>query len=280
MKQVKVQSLIYITARQKGFSGSCKAWIVARNLDHGGSGRLLKSDLYQEIENYTTKRTRQRWIKEALQLGIFTVSKCGKYFRFISLDKVASVYSCSNLVTPVLIEIEDLFRPGLSKYLWAGYLESRNDQQPISRATLESITGVSESTQRVLEGDNEHIDKYYCFTDLGDTEDPQGAYENIKNSPDQSIKIKGKKIIKQLPNTYKSKGIKQARKGATKKYQDKLNSRCQGKREKPLIKIFHKSIKAALHDSQKYNQVKYCFIKHDRAGVNWFRCVIPEGILI
>ena len=279
MNQLKVQSLIYITARQKGFSGSCKAWIVARNLDDG-SGRFLKSDLIREIEKYTTKRTRQRWIKEALQLGIFTVSLCGKYYRFISVDKVARIYGCKKIVTSIWIKTDDLFKPGLSKQLWGGYLESRNDQQPISRATLEAITGVPEATQRILESDNEHVDKYFCYADLGDTEDPQGAYQNIKNGPDPSIKIKGKKIVKQLPNTYKAKGIKQAKKGATRKYQDKMNSLNQGMREKPIVKVFHKSIKKALHDSRKYNQVKYCFIKHDRAGVNWFKCIEPEGIFI
>jgi len=271
MKELKVFPMIGLFAAMAGKSGSFRAWIIARNLDNG-TGRFLKVRLNQAIEDRTTKRTRQRWIKEALQLGIFTVSRCGKYLRYISVDKVARVYHAPNIVKPIIVKSDDLFSPGWHGLLWAGYLDSRNDQQPISRETLERITGVQIRTQINLEKDNELIVKYHCQAVLGKVSDPQNAFENLQNNPDPSIRIKGNKIIKQLPNTYKTRGVRQAKKGSTGKYSKLLKFSLSKSQREPdnKIRVFFKNQKRAYQAARKYNQVKYCFIRQDSQGINLF----------
>ena len=268
---MKVYPLIGLAAIQAGKSGSFLAWVIARNMDDG-SGRFLKAKLFQAIEKHRTKRTRERWIKESLQLGILSVSRCGKYFSYISVDKVARVYQAPSIVTPIWIKEDDLFSPGWHGLLWAGYLESRNPEQPISRATLEQITEVQRRTQINLEKCNDHIVKYSSQSMLGKVSDPEKAFKELQNNPDQSVRIQGNKIIKQLPNTYTAQGIKQAKKGSTRNYRNLLNISLTKSQRDPdnKIRIYFKNPKQALKNSRKYSQVKYCFIRQDSAGINWF----------
>ena len=271
MEELKVYPLIGLAAIQAGLSGSYRAWMIARNIDDG-SGRLLKSRLYAAIEKHTTKRTRQRWVKEALQIGILTCSRCGKYFSYISVDRVARVYQAPSIITPIWIKPGDLFSPGWHALLWAGYLESRNDQQPISRAVLERITGMQRRSQSNLEKGCDLIVKYPCKVQLEKVKDPRQAYKDLQNNPDPSIRIQGNIITKQLPNTYKTQGINQARKGSTGKYRTLLNiSLTKSQRDLDnKVRLYFKDRKKAYNNSEKYNQIKYCFIRQDPTGVNWF----------
>ena len=275
MKELKVYPLIGLAAVKAGQSGSYRAWIIARNID-GGSGRLLKTDLYNAIENFVTKRTRQRWIKEAFQIGIFIESKCKKYIRYISVDKVAGGFNARGIVNPILVKPGEFFNQGWHSVLWAGYLESRNDQQPISRATLERITGIEKRTQINLENGKDYTVKYPCKVLLEKVSDPEKAFQDLQLNPDPSIRIEKNKIIKQLPNTYKAQGIKQSRPGAAGKYRKLLNiSLLKSKRDPDnKIRVFFKNHKKAIQNSLKYNQVNYCFIRQDSAGDNWFSEVI------
>ena len=271
MEDCKGYSLMGLAAIRAVKSGSFRAWIIARYMNDG-SGRFLKARLYQEIEKVTSKRTRQRWIKEALELGIFTRSRCGNYFRYISADKAAAVYQARDIVTTIWTDPDDLVKPGWHGLYLAGYLESRNPDQPISRAALATITGLQKQTQINLEKGNDHIVKHECKAVLGKVSDPEKAFKELQNNPDPSVRIHGNKIIKQLPNTYRAQGIKQAKKGSIEKYRKLLKiSLPKSQRDQDnKIRLYFKDQKKAYQNSRKYSQVKYCFIRHDQAGVNWF----------
>ena len=271
MKDCKGHSLIGLAAIRAGKSGSFRAWIIARYMNDG-SGRFLKARLYQEIEKVTSKRNRQRWIKEALELGIFTRSRCGNYFRYISVEKAAAVYQARDIVAPTWTDPDDLVKPGWHGLYLAGYYESRNPDQPISRAALATITGLQKQTQINLEKGNDHIVKHECKAVLGKVSDPEKAFKELQNNPDPSVRIQGNKIIKQLPYTYTTQGIKQAKKGSTRNYRNLLNISLTKSQRDPdnKIRIYFKNPKQALKNSRKYSQVKYCFIRQDSAGINWF----------
>ena len=281
MKVLKAFSLIGLASSRAGKTGSYKAWTLARNLDSSGSGKVLISDLFGVIEEYKTVRTRQRWIAEAVNLGIFTMNRKGDYYRYISPARVGIIYGCPDLIKPIQVDIE-LFMAddwqNVEAELYAGYLEQRNNDRPVSRAVNYILSGVSPQTQWELEKRTKKIKVIENLIPIEDVKDKVEAVKKIKSLPDRKgIKIKHGKIVKQIPNNYVTNSVKVCRKGSTGKYRqvlrDSLSNNVQSVETK--VRLYYAKKNPAEAASRKHGQTKYYHVYHDDRGFNWWGEALP-----
>lgn len=132
-------------------TGAARLWTLARTLDPSGSGWVGKAELYGYLSALgVSVRNRQRWLRDAVELGIIhraDLQGNRRVFYLAGLAAVADKVGCSNVGTrPVSIAARSLASKGWQRFTWAGYLTTFKRKQ-ISRLTLEKLSGVSPRTQ-------------------------------------------------------------------------------------------------------------------------------------
>jgi len=173
---VRVYPDLVFGAEQNGVSASAfRVWLLAKDFCKGGATvpvRLFKDHLEGLGEK---KATYNRWIREALDLGLLKGEGGNKrpaYYRIVSWVDGARLAGVSRLGCPIEMPVKKLLTSSWKSELWAGRLLQVRDRttvtpriykdqngetrlekklkraKPISRRTLEKITGVKRRTQQ------------------------------------------------------------------------------------------------------------------------------------
>jgi|GEM_PF-5599757 len=282
MQGIKVYSLIGLASKRSKAGGAFRAWTAARNLDQPeGSGKVSIEDLRLYLESMSVNyKTLARWITQAVDLGIFVQDRSGKYYRYEGTARAARIFGAPTVRTAIDLEDpERLFSTGWLGVLWACFIESLNRARPTSRAVLETLSGVPESTQRHYERlAGGSIVKFECVTEVGviaekETTKRKEKIQHIRKSQgDSSYKIKGNCIVKQLPNVYSVKGANLGNQGRSRKARrelaDLLNQGMQV--DDDPQRVYYTSQKAAQKGADRNGIPAYWHIAHDQQGINWY----------
>jgi len=289
MENVKTFSNIGLASSRAGKTGSFHAWTLARSFDilhHGGAGRIERIELEKLIESQRSKRTRRRWIAEAVELGIFIPYDTLDYYRYVAPDRVAAAYNeflpeesqCKTIQAPILVDIDNFLTSQWLGELYAGILEQRNNDKPIARDTIKDLHGIDKVSQWEYEQETKKIKVIENYVPLEKVTDKVKSIKKIKAMPDRrGIKIKHGRVVKQLPNVYVTNGVKVCKKGSSgiyrKRLQKTLYNNAQRVREK--VKLYYQNAKTASKASRRHAQAKYYHQKHDSRGFNWWGEVLP-----
>jgi hypothetical protein len=164
--KVKVWPALLLYPVKCNRTGAARLWTLARTLDPSGSGWVGKADLYGYLSALgVSVRNRQRWLRDALELGIMRRADLQgnrRVFYLAGLAATAKKVGCSNVGTrPVSIAARALASKGWQRFTWVGYLATFKRKQ-ISRLQLERLSGVSPRTQ--LNYDRGLITKKHNFS--------------------------------------------------------------------------------------------------------------------
>lgn len=141
----KIWPFMGFAAIRGNHGGAWRAWVLAKALDTRGSGQLKRAALVAYLRFLgLDPRSVRRWIREAIQLGLFTEKY--EVLSMVGLVKAAQLLGVSEIGNPVIISAKALTRKGWRGHVWAAYLAM--NPYPISQATKELITGVNPRTQR------------------------------------------------------------------------------------------------------------------------------------
>lgn len=204
---MKIAYLIGLGSAYNGLGGTWRAWTVARHLDIEGSGRVAREALRAALEGYgVSPRSVRRWIRKGKQEGIFREAKNGDLY-YDGLHKAAVKFGAWGVGRRVQIpEPKRLFKPDWKQHLWAIYHTVRKDR-PISRFTLEWLTGVDRRTQYNLERGNPDMQARACYADIAnlasmDADQRRQHAANLREVTGEGWQVKRKRLVKQLPNVY------------------------------------------------------------------------------
>lgn len=148
---VKFWPLLMLKALQVKHSGAIRVYFLARALDVEGQGKVERVDLLDYLKTLKVDtRQRQRWLRDALDLGLF-VSHRKKdesiHYEIIGLSRAAIILGCEKIGRPAGVPARRLVRMGWRAYVWAGYLTTLRER-PVSQVKKAAATGVDERTQR------------------------------------------------------------------------------------------------------------------------------------
>jgi len=143
---VKSWSQLTLAASRQKSGGAVRAWDLARALDPTGSGQVARADLMAFLAHLkVTRSTRCRWVREAIQRGLFRSAREGKRLVYLGVQAACLKFSVADPGERVELPAADLAQRGWKCAALAGALTRFH--RPISRAALQSITGVNRRTQ-------------------------------------------------------------------------------------------------------------------------------------
>jgi len=150
-KYIKLWPLVAISSWWINAGGSYRAWRIAHNLDLAGSGKVEHGQLHNYLADHGVKyTTRRRWIRQAVELGLFKERECwttGKMFYLLAgLGRAAAALSCEKVGKPISIKIRSLTGQGWKPFIWAAFNATLSG--PMSQKVKEKLTGVDPRTQR------------------------------------------------------------------------------------------------------------------------------------
>jgi len=199
--------------------GGVRLWFLAKEFDSGNGHIPSKDFRFWLMDLGVARSTLYRWLDQALELGLITQGD-GVY-KLVSWGRGAVLVGVTHLSKPVIIDIEKFINKGWLNYVWAGFL--KRFENPVSRETLEKMTGTPPRTQ--LERERKAgVKTKSNYADLGNPKDnPEGALY-----PDQEKGYYGAhgRIRRRLPNSYKPAGVEAGNVGRTKKANKLINALC------------------------------------------------------
>lgn len=167
--QIKIHSLLALSAGRGNHPGALQVWYIARSLDRTGSGVITRGDLVSFLRSLgVNERRRRRWLSDAKSANLIQEVRGGDQYRLTSLERAAAIYGCiDDIGCTALVPADQWAGKHWRSIAWGAFLESFGkletitDQEgvkqsvviyyPVSRSTLADISGVPEQTQRDLE---------------------------------------------------------------------------------------------------------------------------------
>jgi len=124
-----------------------RLWEFAHWLDVGGRGLIERDVLKRQALEHVSPRTFRRWLRQAHELrlinpwsrGYWQLEAHGRAYRRLGLR-------CDRRKA-VIPDMADLFRPGWKAVVYDAFVAALGER-PISRKTIETLTGKSASSQR------------------------------------------------------------------------------------------------------------------------------------
>lgn len=193
-------------ARLNG-AGGVRAWELARALDRPGSGWVARKDLLGWLSRLGVSRsTRNRWVRDAVQLGLLRKARGGAKLLYASLAGAASTFGVADPGQRVLVTARELAARGWKQAAWVGALARFTG--PVSRAALRAVTGVDPRSQRNYErrykarAEGLRVLANYAVDGLHDAASIDG-YREFRRKYAFVVRTAGsEQIAYRLPNTY------------------------------------------------------------------------------
>jgi len=190
--------------------GGVRLFCIAKHYDNG-NGNIPIDEFKAYCKRYLgiPKARFNRWKREALQLGI--IEHSGNIYVLSSWGNAAVMVGVTNtLAKPVEMGVTKISGSGWAAWIWAAYLK-RYEGKPISRITLEKLTGVPERTQRMYEA-QAGVENHANYGDYGFPD----------ASPDEAITEETNgyfwyhgRTKKRLPNSRIVSGVETCKRGRT-----------------------------------------------------------------
>jgi len=205
--------LILAVMRSSQPTGGVRLFCVAKHYDNG-NGNIPVDEFKAYCKRYfgIGKSRFNRWKREAVQLGI--VKRSGNVLSLLSWGKAAVAVGVENpLSLPVEVNVSKITSEGWAAWVWAAYLK-RHENKPISRATLEKLTGIPKRTQRAYEAEANVIN-HANYGDFGFPD--KNPTEAITEETNGWFWYAGR-IKKRLGNSRIVNDVEVCKRGRTKKY--------------------------------------------------------------
>lgn len=203
-------------------AGAFRVWFIAKDYDQGGSGFIPGKAFRYYLKSLGIPRgTYTRWITQAVDLGLIRVTRTvqgGQVYALVSWGEGAVTAGVTRLLKPVRVPLERFVKRGWLAWVWAGYIK-HYEGKPISRATLEKLTGVPARTQYGYEKQAGVKSKAH-FANFGDpSKDPDNA-PGIDGS--RGYYGKAGMTRKRLPDSRTVEGVQEGGKGRSDKANQKI----------------------------------------------------------
>lgn len=198
--------------------GAFRVWFLAKSFDNGGSG-FIPAKAFRQYLNIlgVSRATYYEWLLRADRLGL--VKRLDNdIYQIASWERGAKLAGIDRLLKPTFIETERYINKGWLAYVWGAYVK-HFEGKPISRASLEKLTGVPRRTQQAYEKKSGVINTANYV-----------SYGYPENNPEQAMEICDKPgvffragaIMKQGPNSRKVPYAHLGNKGRTKQINQSL----------------------------------------------------------
>jgi len=262
-----------------------RLWVVLRHLNRleNGSSKVSKKGLKAVLCTFGINYTRQhlrRLIKSGMNLfwneDHHTLYLRSWQYIACKLTQIAMIEN-QDLLSNKAGVVEILLSPAGSLEKWestiyAGWFYHR-DHPIIARVTLERLFNRTPETLRRWEQTRLQgkltIQKNYAqcaFIDTVDKVNPERLNSYVAKT-DEGARLR---LIWQLPNTYKTKGIKEhPRRGQSKKVRKAVNEQLQQPADlwcggSPVVKLYYPSAKSLKAHLKKYDGVYYLWRGRNR----------------
>jgi len=144
--------VIYSAIRHNRPAGAFRLWFIAKHFDNG-SGFIPAKDFRRYVSSLgVNEKTYYRWLDQAITLGLMRrEGGANPVYRLAAWESGANAAGVNNsLSRAVNVPIAKFLAKGWLAILWAGYLK-HFENKPVSRASLEKLTGIPARTQRAYE---------------------------------------------------------------------------------------------------------------------------------
>jgi hypothetical protein len=212
MAAVRLYPGLVTVAARKGHAAPLAVWHLARALDSLGAGRVLLEDLRAEGMRLWSRSKTYGAIREAERLGLVAiVARRSDGARLVALRSLAHVARLFNVIDlgarPVEARVTALrtaatFKAAVFSAFHAG--RKGDTSRPISRETLQTLTGIGRRTQARYEARNNsrrngQVKRRANFAVIGHgPEALAGARENVHGG----AYLFGGRVVRPLPNSY------------------------------------------------------------------------------
>ena len=214
MPDVSIFPGLVSVATRRGHAAPLAAWHLARAMDEPGAGRVMLDDLRAAGMKLWSRSKCYSAIREAARLGLVDLvarrSDGARVVRLRSLARVAEIFNIADVgARPVLARVSALktagtFRAAVFCAVHAG--RQGDTARPISRATLQDLTGIGRRTQTRYERRNNdrrngQVYRRPNFAVLGYGPD---ALRAIRDTTYPGAYLYGGAVVRPLPNSYSS----------------------------------------------------------------------------
>jgi len=209
--------IVLAVMRSNKPTGGVRLFCIAKHYDNG-NGHIPVDEFKAYAKRYLGigKSRFNRWMREALRLGI--VKRSGNVITLRSWGNAAVAVGVQNpFSNPVEMGVMKIVNDGWGAWVWAAYLK-RHENKPISRATLEKLTGVPERTQRHYEAEA-NVSNHANYGDFGFPE--ENPNEAITEETNGWFWYAGR-IKKRLGNSRIVNGVETCNRGRTKQHNRKI----------------------------------------------------------
>ena len=272
-ENVKIWPLVMLAAIRNNSGGAARLWFVAKSLDPDGSGKVSQVALFDYLsEMGIGDRKRQRWVKQALNLGLLRVAP-GHYW-LAGWGRGAGMLGASQVGKPAMLPTRSLLFPGWRAKVWAAYLATL-EGRILSQETKYKLTGVDPRTQRNYQSQLP-IKRMQNYSNIDQKRDYLEGH--IFHNP------KIKKEVQRLPDilVMPSEVARSLPKGRSRKAQGELNSRILGEHlsnpvagaNSGIVRIFHETLKGASKAIRKAEFGEVFYRKHTWENANQWGAVV------
>lgn len=196
-------------------------WVLTRSLDQDGRGCVKIATIFDHRKQLAEagakvpgERLLRTWERQAVDFGWVYPSNDGDHFLYYAgTETMAAKLRVDEIGRGVRCDVHHLLGPDWRAYLWALYLGA-NHREPISRARLSRITGVSTTTQshwsrKAVNNGWLHVEEQAEVTPIAWTECSARGIEDVFGGHAFPKRVDGRVVVaRRLPSIYRTEFIR------------------------------------------------------------------------
>lgn len=268
---LKVYPGLAAAALGRDLSQALGLWALARALDAQGAGRVLRADfdkaaLSLGLSTHKLKRYKAEALAAGLLLPVTRHKDGAAVLAYVNAQRAAALLDVSHMgAAAVVVPAGKLKRAALWKSaLWAAYHAGRSlEPGPISRETLEALSGVPARTQRLYERRaGVKVTRNFWREDLP----PAAEHERRdiiaehKLAGRSAFVVRGRLgecLLVTLPNSYEVRSAKLANVRTARRLNRNLRGlvkNAAGQQRQERVRLFHDDASRALRAVKRYER--------------------------
>ncbi|MDZ4159476.1 MAG: hypothetical protein U1B80_06780 [Anaerolineaceae bacterium] len=266
--------------RTTGAGGWLRSWLLVRALDTDGSGKVKRDDVMVALHELgVILKTARRWVDAAIAQGVLIVRY--EWLRYRNPAVVGRLLGVDRVGDAVELPTVGLFGRGWRSLMYqaalAGLAAVRKGT-PLSRRTLQSITGLSRATQRRHE--KRGVKSTRNLAETGLTADLMPGLREFGMAA-TLFSYQGK-VYKRLPDTRQPMQAQRVGRGRSRKYNamlvNKAGQAFNG------VRVYHNRLTTALLAYRKLcrqgePRATFHSPQHEPGGVLWQAYTTAEADL-
>ena len=260
ISDIKLWPKVGLAAINSNNGGAWRVWALAHGINgtrgKQQTGKVTKAELRAVMDRLEVEpRNRQRWIAEAVHMGLLRPYR--DLYYLAGLARAAVRLGCGKVGTPAIIKTPDLFKKGWRSKVWAGYLARAGEKGlRVSQSTKEKLTGFKCKTQQNYQKQIKHKKiRNYARTETPASELSGNPFIDGGKFEDG----KKEKIIQRLPDqlVISLDEAKTSRPGRSRKAQKQMNaSLLSDVGNQTVTRLFHETSKGIERTRAKLEKAK------------------------